>query len=75
MRIYRLGLKSFRGCGYGRAVAKKVLDIMKQEGKYDKIVLCYIESNIAAKNLYESFGFVEIDRDEDEIIMEMCLNK
>lgn len=48
---------------------------MKQDGKYDKIVLCYIESNIAAKNLYESFGFVEIDRDEDEIIMEMCLNK
>ena len=67
--------KSFQGCGYGRAVTKKVLDIMKQEGKYDKVVLCYIESNIAAKNLYESFGFVEIDRDEDEIIMEMCLNK
>ena len=35
--------------------------------------LCYIEGNDAAKKLYESFGFVEIDRDEDEIIMEMNL--
>ena len=40
---------------------------------YDKAVLCYIEGNDAAKNLYESFGFVETDRDEDEIIMEMNL--
>ena len=28
----------------------------------------------ATKNLYESFGFVEIDRDEDEIIMELTLS-
>lgn len=46
---------------------------MKQDGKYDKTVLCYIEGNEAAGKLYESIGFVEIDRDEDEIIMELEL--
>lgn len=48
---------------------------MKKDGKYSKVVLCYIEGNDAAKTLYEQFGFVEIDRDENEIIMELCLNE
>ena len=46
---------------------------MKNDGKYNKVVLCYIEGNNAAKTLYENFGFTEIDRDEDEIIMELEL--
>ena len=46
---------------------------MKEDGRYHKVVLCYIEGNDAAKKLYESFGFEEIDRDEDEIIMELEL--
>ena len=58
-----------QGKGYGKAAAKTVLEEMKQDGKYDKAVLCYIEGNEAAGKLYESIGFVEIDRDEDEIIM------
>ena len=48
---------------------------MKQDGKYSKVVLCYVEGNDVARKLYENFGFVEIDRDEDEIIMELILNK
>ena len=60
--------------GYGKAATKLVLDAMKQDGKYCKAILCYIEGNNAAKDLYESFGFVEIDRDEDEIIMELTLS-
>ena len=63
----------YQGRGYGRAATKLILDAMKQHGKYNKVDLCYIEGNDAAKKLYESFGFVEIDRDEDEIIMEMNL--
>lgn len=50
---------------------KLVFDRMKEDGKYNKVVLCYIEGNDAAKKLYEGFGFVEIDHDEDEIIMEL----
>lgn len=65
----------YQGCGYGRTATQKVLDAMKQDGKYSKVVLCYIEGNDAARKLYENFGFVEIDRDEDEIIMELILNK
>ena len=63
----------FQGKGYGRAATKLVLDNMKNDGKYHKVILCYIEGNDAAKNLYEGFGFVETDRDEDEIIMELTL--
>lgn len=65
--------KRYQGRGYGKAATKIVLDAMKQDGKYSKVVLCYIEGNDAAKKLYEQFGFVEIDRDEDEIIMELML--
>ena len=63
----------YQGRGYGRAATKLILDAMKQDGKYSKVDLCYIEGNDAAKKLYESFGFIEIDRDEDEIIMELQL--
>ena len=63
----------YQAKGYGKSATKAVLDTMKQDGKYSKVELCYIEGNDAAKKLYESFGFVEIDRDEDEIIMEMNL--
>ena len=63
----------YQGRGYGRAATKLILDAMKEDGKYNKVDLCYIEGNDAAKKLYDSFGFVEIDRDEDEIIMEMNL--
>ena len=44
---------------------------MKKEGRYNKVALCYIEGNDAARKLYKQFGFVETDRDGDEIIMEM----
>ena len=63
----------YQGKGYGKAATKLVLDAMKRDGTYSKAVLCYIEGNDAARKLYESFGFAEIDRDEDEIIMELEL--
>lgn len=63
----------FQGKGYGRRATQLVLDDMRSDGKYKKVILCYIEGNTAAKKLYESYGFVEIDRDEDEIIMELAL--
>lgn len=65
----------YQGKGYGKVATKLVLEAMQQDSKYSKVVLCYIEGNDAAKKLYENFGFVEIDRDEDEIIMELILHK
>lgn len=63
----------YQGQGYGKAATGLMLEAMKRDGKYKKVVLCYIEGNEAAKKLYEQFGFVETDRDEDEIIMERSL--
>lgn len=63
--------ENYQGRGYGKAAIKIILDAMKRDGKFSKVVLCYIEGNDVAKKLYEQFGFVEIDRDEDEIIMEL----
>lgn len=63
----------YQGHGYGKTATKMVLDEMKQDGKYGKVVLCYKEGNDIAKKLYEELGFVEIDRDEDEIIMELTV--
>lgn len=65
--------EQYQGKGYGKEAIRLVLDAMKADGKYNKVALCYIEGNEAAKKLYESFGFVETDRDEDEIIMELLL--
>ena len=65
--------EQFQGKGYGRTAINLVLDAMKKDGKYDKVVLCYIEGNNVAKKLYASYGFMEIDRDENEIIMELKL--
>ena len=63
----------YQGRGYGRAATALVLDAMRQDGKYGKVVLCYVEGNEAAKRFYESFGFVETEREEDEIAMELRL--
>ncbi|MGN0506862.1 MAG: GNAT family N-acetyltransferase [Lachnospiraceae bacterium] len=65
--------EQFQGKGYGRTAIKLVLDDMKKDGKYDKVVLCYIEGNIVAKKIYADYGFMETGRDENEIIMELKL--
>lgn len=62
----------YQGKGYGREATKAVLEILKNDGKYSKVDTCYIEGNEAARKLYESFGFTEIDRDGDEIILRLC---
>ena len=64
----------FQGKGYGTTATKLVLARMKEDGRYHKVVLCFIDGNDVAKKLYEQFGFVETDRYEDEIIMELDLN-
>lgn len=61
----------YQGKGYGRAATQLVLDRMKNDGKYQKVCLCYIEGNEVARHLYESLGFRETDRDGNEIVMEL----
>lgn len=64
----------YQGHGYGKAAMQSVLDEMKRDGKYNKVVLCYIEGNDVAKNLYRQLGFTEIGREEEEIILERTLS-
>ena len=60
--------------GYGRQAAEMILDRMKADGKYDRVVLCYVDGDHAAERLYETLGFHPTgQRDEDEIVMEKRL--
>ena len=64
----------YQGNGFGIEATKQILDKMKSDSKYDKVILCYIDGNEAAKNMYEKLGFTLTgDRDEDEVIMEKAL--
>lgn len=61
----------YQGRSYGSAAIKAVLEELKRDGRYRKVALCYVEGNDGARRLYERFGFVETDRDGDEIGMEL----
>ena len=64
----------YQGNGFGIEATKQILDKMKSDSKYDKVILCYIDGNEAASNMYEKLGFTLTgDRDEDDIIMEKAL--
>lgn len=61
----------YQGKGFGMEAAQQILELMRSDGKYDKVILCYIDGNEAAKSMYEKLGFsLTGERDEDEIIME-----
>ncbi len=64
----------YQGQGFGRRAAQLVLEQMEAEGRFDKVVLCYIEGNDAARKLYSGLGFTHTgQQDEDEIIMERTI--
>ena len=64
----------YQGKGYGKKAAQLLIDHMKQEGRFEKILLCYVEGNEGARILFESLGFKHTgDIDEDEITMELVI--
>lgn len=64
----------YQGKGFGIEAARQILELMERDGKYDKVILCYIDGNEAAKKMYEKLGFyLTGECDEDEIIMEKRL--
>ena len=66
--------RRYQGKGFGLKASSLILQMMKDDGKYDRAVLCYIEGDDAARNLYEKLGFRHTgEAYEDEIIMEIKL--
>ena len=66
--------RRYQGRGYGFAAASMLLQRMRDDGKYDRVCLCYIDGDDAAKGLYEKLGFCPTgETDGDEIVMEMTL--
>lgn len=64
----------YQRMGYGKAAMKLWIDLIKSENRYDSIILCYIEGDDAAKNLYLNIGFYHTGEvDGNEIIMKYTL--
>ena len=64
----------YQGRGYGLAAARQILQRMAADGAFDRVVLCYIDGNDAARRLYEKLGFHPTgESDGDEIVMEKRL--
>ena len=64
----------YQGNGFGSEAARQILALMERDGKYDRVVLCFIEGNDAAEKMYERLGFYRTgERDGDEIVMEKVL--
>lgn len=64
----------YQGRGLGKAACRLVLDKMRQDGRYRKVILCYIEGNRTAEKLYTDLGFRPTgEADGNEIVMSMEL--
>ena len=63
--------KNFQGKGYGKAAVKQWLHKIENENKYDFIMLCYLEDDFIAEQMYKKLGFVREpeDDDGDELVM------
>ena len=44
--------------GFGVEAARQILEMMKNDGKYNKIILCYIDGNDAAKKCMKNWAFI-----------------
>ncbi len=70
--IWRLMIdKNYQRKGFGREAVRLALDFIRTfpRGKAEYCALSYEPENVAARDLYRSFGFVENgEMDEDEIV-------
>lgn len=49
--------EKYQGNGYGKRATELILNDLKNKNKFNKVLLCYVEGDNAAKHLYSSFGF------------------
>lgn len=64
----------YQAKGFGDKALKLIIEKIKNDNKYDKILLCYIEEDFPAKKFYEKHGFKLTGfKEEDEIEMVLSL--
>lgn len=65
----------YQGKGYGYKSAELILKKMKEDNAHNKVILCYVDGDDVAKNLYLKLGFYHTgEADGNEIIMEKILD-
>lgn len=74
--IYRLMIdRKHQHRGYGRAALELLLAELRAYPGISTVSICYAAKN-PARTLYESLGFTEVERDEnDEIFAELSLHR
>lgn len=65
--------KKFQGQGLGKKCLKEFLVFLKQKYGCTELSTTYKMGNTVAKNLYESLGFQEIEKVEEEKEVDMIL--
>lgn len=64
----------YQGRGYGTEAVRLLLQRLKTDEKFEKVVLCYVDGDEAAQRLYEALGFRPTGEvEEDELVMERML--
>lgn len=64
----------YQGHGYGFETMKQIIRQLKADGKYNKIILCFIEDNEAAYYFYKNCGFkLTGEKDGNEVVMELII--
>lgn len=56
----------YQGKGLGTQAMGLILDSMREDGKYRRVEICYIEGNTAAQRLYEKMGFRPTGAQEED---------
>ncbi len=66
--------QSYQGKGYGRQAVKRAISMLAQEHGCTHFALSYQPTNLIAKHLYSSLGFLETDDwEDDEIVARLSL--
>ena len=56
--LWRLAIaKEHQGKGYGTAALRKFIDLTRESGKYDCLIIGYEDGNARAGHMYEKLGF------------------
>lgn len=66
-------IESMRGQGLGKKIFSELIQIAKE--KVNKICLEVLETNLVALDLYKSLGFVEVNKKNEVVCLEMECNK